>query len=66
MNEKKKQTYNASIAAMPALKQVMGDIPSPDGEPRQAAPLRTSGADRLELQTRSALNKLFGHFQEKK
>ena len=64
MNEKKKHTYNSSILALPPLKQVLGDIPNPDGEAlRQVRPF---GADQPSVETKSTLHKLIGHIQEKK
>lgn len=64
MNEKKKQTYNSSVMALPALKQVIGDVPNPDGEVlRQVRPF---GADQPPVETKSTLTKLIGHIQEKR
>lgn len=63
MNEKKKQTYNSSALALPALKLVIGDVPNPDGETRQVRPF---GADKPNAETQNTLNKLIGHIQEKK
>lgn len=65
MNEKKKQTYNSSIAALPALKQVLGDVPNPDGE-EQRQQVRPFGADQSPIDAKNTLNKLIGHIQEKK
>lgn len=65
MNEKKKQTYNSSVMALPALKLVIGDVPNPDGE-AQRPQVRPFGADQPSCETKSTLHKLIGHIQEKK
>ncbi len=65
MNEKKKQTYNSSTLALPALKQVIGDVPNPDGDV-QRKQVRPFGADQPPVETKSTLNKLIGHIQEKR
>ena len=67
MTEKKKHADQSSVAATPALKHVMGDIPNPDGDvqhPQQQ--VRPFGTDMPSAETKSTLNKLIGHIQEKK
>lgn len=66
MNEKKKQTYNSSVGALPALKLVIGDIPHPDGDAQRPQQVRPFGADLPGAETKSTLNKLIGHIQENK
>jgi hypothetical protein len=66
----KKHTYNSSVLALPSLKVVLGDVPNPEGESRHAqantARFRPFGAEKLEAETRSTLQKLIGHIQETK
>ena len=62
MNEKK-HTYNSSVLALPPLKLVLGDVPSPDGEGR--SPFPPFGAGK-ELEAKNALQKLIGHIEEPK
>lgn len=67
MNEKKKQTYNSSVMALPALKLVIGDIPHPDGDAqRPQQQVRPFGADLPGAEAKNTLNKLIGHIQENK
>ena len=67
MTEKKTHADKSSVAATPALKHVIGDIPSPDVDAqRPQQQVRPFGADRPSAETKSTLNKLIGHIQEKK
>ncbi len=65
MNEKKKHVYNSSGMALPALKQVIGDIPHPDGDAQRPQQVRPFGMDQPTAEIKSTLNKLIGHIQEK-
>ena len=67
MTEKKTHTNKSSAAATPALKHVMGDIPSPDGDAQHSQQqVRPFGTDMPSAETKNTLNKLIGHIQEKK
>ena len=70
MTEKKKHTYNSSVMALPPLKVVIGDVPTPDVESRHTLPgmlsFRPFGADRPEVETKDTIHKLIGHIQKTK
>ncbi|MBN2387217.1 MAG: hypothetical protein JXB85_09360 [Anaerolineales bacterium] len=53
----KKHVYKAEVMALPPIKMVLGEIPSPD--PKSRHPIRRPGRE-----TREAVTKLIGFLKE--
>jgi hypothetical protein len=61
MAEKKKRVYESSVMALPPLRLVLGDVPSPDPEKRRAGTNLRPGR---EMET--PVKKLIAHLKEEK
>ncbi len=60
----KKHKFNSPLSNLPPLTLVLGNVPEPD--PGQAAQPFRSFADEKPEEARQQVNKLIGHFKEKK
>jgi hypothetical protein len=59
----KKRTYESAVMALPPLRLVIGDVPSPEPEKKRGAGKNAEKANRdLEVPVR----KLIAHLEEKK
>ena len=64
MADKKKNThvYQSTVAALPPLKLVLGEIPTPDGEDQPFLP--AAGRQKAKSISHSTLTKLIGHLKD--
>jgi len=65
MNEKK-VTYQTTVAGLPPLKVVLGDVPHPDGESRRPFHPFPFVAEKPDGEARTTVKKLIGYIKDSK
>jgi hypothetical protein len=59
----KKRVYEAALMALPPLRLVIGDVPSPEPEKKRSA---AKSAEKLDRDMEVPIRKLIAHLEEKK
>jgi hypothetical protein len=59
----KKRVYEADMMALPPLRLVIGDVPSPEPEKKRNA---GKNAEKLNREMETPIRKLIAHLEEKK
>jgi hypothetical protein len=59
----KKRTYESAVMALPPLRLVIGDVPSPEPEKKRGT---GKDAEKLSRELEEPIRKLIAHLEEKK